>query len=111
MSIHEMRLHAGPFEKIKNGSQTIESRVNDEKRQQFKVGDNIVFSLRPDLVEKVEAEIVELLHAPDFETLFAMRPLPEFGIAKPEDTKNMYEYYSKEEETKYGVVGIQFKKI
>lgn len=41
-----------------------------------------------------------------------MRPLAEFG-AEDIDTKteSMYEYYSKEEEAKYGVLGIKFKKL
>ena len=111
MATHEMRMHPEPFSRIRAGTQIIESRINDEKRQKIAVGDHIVLALRPELVEKVEVEVIELLHAPDFEKLFAMRPLAEFGIAKPEDAKNMYEYYSKEEEEKYGVVGIKFKKI
>ena len=28
---HEMKLNNGPFENIKNGSKTIELRLNDEK--------------------------------------------------------------------------------
>ena len=40
-----------------------------------------------------------------------MRPDAEFGNENPEDKQKMYEYYSKEEEAKDGVVGIKFKKI
>lgn len=46
MNIHKMRLHPGPFEKIRVGTQVIESRLNDEKRQEIRVGDHIVFMLR-----------------------------------------------------------------
>jgi len=106
-----MRLHPRPFGRIRAGTQIIESRLNDEKRQEIKIGDHITFSLRPDFIEKEEVEVTELLHAPTFLELFALRPLAEFGIAKAEDSKNMYEYYSKEEEEKYGVVGIKFKEI
>lgn len=51
------------------------------------------------------------MHTPTFAELFAMRPLTEFGISGPENITNMYEYYTKEDEQKYGVVGIKFKKI
>ena len=29
---HEMKLNNGPFEQIKNGTKTIELRLNDEKK-------------------------------------------------------------------------------
>ncbi|MCC7500225.1 ASCH domain-containing protein [Candidatus Nomurabacteria bacterium] len=103
-----MKLHPGPFGRIRDGAQVIESRLNDEKRQVIKKGDHLVFALRPDYIEKVEVEVVELIHAPTFSELFAGRPSVEFGDQKPE---NMYEYYSKEDEAKYGVVGIKFKVV
>ena len=39
--MHEMKLNNGPFESIKNGTKTIELRLNDEKRQLLKVNDII----------------------------------------------------------------------
>ncbi len=108
---HEMRLDAGPFGQIQAGSKTIEARLNDAKRQGIKVGDRIVFALRPDEVEKIEVEVTELLHAPTFAELHTMRPLAEFGKSSPEQVEELYQYYSKEDEAKYGVVGIVFKKI
>ena len=41
--IHTMKLDAEPFEKIKNGSKTVELRLFDEKRQKIKPGDIIEF--------------------------------------------------------------------
>jgi ASC-1-like (ASCH) protein len=111
MTTHEMRLHPRPFENIKTGKQVIESRLNDEKRQEINVGDHIIFALRPDFVEKIEVEVTELLHAANFSELFACAPLAEFGTDSMESVKNMYEYYSKEDESKYGTLGIKFKRI
>ena len=37
---HEMKLNNGPFERIKNGTKTIELRLNDEKRQLLKININ-----------------------------------------------------------------------
>lgn len=111
MTTHEMRLHERPFRKIESGAQVIESRLNDEKRREIKVGDHIIFSLRPDFIEKVEVEVTGLFHAPTFTELFTMRPLSEFATEKMEDVNLMYEYYSKEDEAKYGVVGIKFKRV
>ena len=109
--VHEMRLHPRPFGRIRAGTQVIESRLNDEKRQEIKVGDHIVFALRPDFIEKVEVEVVDLLHAPTFNELFTMRPLSEFATEKIEDVDLMYQYYSKDDEARYGVLGIKFKKL
>ena len=33
--IHKMKLNKSPFERIKNGTKTIEFRLYDEKRQQI----------------------------------------------------------------------------
>ena len=38
---HEMKLNNGPFERIKNGTKTIELRLNDEKRKLLKIKDLI----------------------------------------------------------------------
>ena len=38
---HKMKLNNGPFERIKNGTKTIELRLNDEKRQLLKIKDLI----------------------------------------------------------------------
>lgn len=75
------------------------------------MGDHIVFALRPNFIEKQEVEVVELIHAPTFRELFSSRPLTEFGIddGDIERVENMYEYYSKEDEAKHGVLGIKFK--
>ena len=39
--LHQMKLKLSPFQKIKNGSKTIELRLYDEKRQKVQVGDFI----------------------------------------------------------------------
>ena len=44
MNIVTMNLVDLPFNQIKEGSKVIEVRLNDEKRQNIKVGDKIVFT-------------------------------------------------------------------
>ena len=43
--LHKMKLNEDPFERIKNGTKTIEFRLFDEKRQQIKIGDQIEFKI------------------------------------------------------------------
>lgn len=40
---HTMKLKEDPFERMKNGTKTIEFRLYDEKRRKIKVGDEIEF--------------------------------------------------------------------
>lgn len=62
-----MKLNESPFERIKNGTKTIEFRLYDEKRQQIKVVDKIEFSKLPDLQEKLEVDVMELYKEESFE--------------------------------------------
>ena len=60
---HEMKLNNVPFERIKNGTKTIELRLNDEKRQLLKIKDLIEFTNRTNN-EKMLVEIANLYHYP-----------------------------------------------
>ena len=105
--LHEMKLYESPFERIKNGTKTIEFRLYDEKRRKVKVGDQIEFSKLPDLQEKILVEVLELYREDTFENLFRKINLDEEEIIRK--TKSMYNIYSPEQEKEYGVLGIKIK--
>ncbi len=105
--LHKMKLNESPFERIKNGTKIIEFRLYDEKRQQIKIGDQIEFSKLPDLQEKLLVDVIELYKENTFENLFRKLYTDEDEINRK--TKSMYQYYSLEEEKKYGVLGIKIK--
>lgn len=105
--LHKMKLNESPFERIKNGTKTIEFRLFDEKRQQIKVGDQIEFSKLPNLQEKLLVDVVELYREETFENLFRKLYTDEEEISKK--TKAMYEIYLPEKEQKYGILGIKIK--
>ena len=109
---HEMKLHNQPFKKIKNGTKIIELRLNDEKRQLLKIKDIIEFTNRT-TQEKQLVEIEGLYKYPSFEELYKHFDKISMGYNENEEAnpKDMEEYYSKEEQEKYGVVGIKIKKI
>jgi len=111
--IHNMKLHASPFEKIQSGQKTIELRLFDEKRQKIKVGDVIEFT-NTFSGEKIRATVKKLHRFESFAQLYKALPLLQCGYsvddvddAKPSD---MEQYYSAEEQKKYGVVGIELCK-
>ena len=107
---HEMKLHASPFEMIKSGIKTIELRLFDEKRQKIKAGDDIIFTNTAS-GEKMCATVKKLHLFGSFEELYQTLPLLQCGYtAEDVDTahpSDMEQYYSGEEQQKYGVVGIE----
>ena len=110
--MHEMKLNNGPFESIKNGTKTIELRLNDEKRQLLKVKDKIEFTNR-ETGEKLLVEVINLHHYDTFYELYKHFDKVSMGYKEDEEAnpKDMEEYYTKEEQDKYGVLGIEIKKI
>lgn len=94
--IHKMKLNEGPFERIKNGTKTIEFRLYDEKRRQIKIGDKIEFSKLPKLQEIILVDVLELYKEETFEKLFKKLYTDEEEIKRK--VSAMYEYYSPENE-------------
>ena len=109
---HEMKLNNEPFMKIKDGRKTIELRLNDEKRQLLKINDYIEFTNR-DNEEKILVEVEDLYHYPSFKELYKSLDKSSLGYNEDEEAKpsDMDKYYSKEEQDKYGVLGIKVKII
>ena len=108
---YNMNLNNGPFKSIKNGTKVIELRLNDEKRKLLKVGDEIEFTNR-DTNEKLSVDIINLHKYPSFEELYKHFDKVEMGYNKdePAEPKDMEAYYPKEEQDKYGVLGIEIRK-
>lgn len=55
--IHDMKLKAIYFDKIKTGEKIYEIRLNDEKRKLINVGDVLIFNKEPELKEKIATEV------------------------------------------------------
>ena len=113
MNTFELRLHSKYFELIKQGTKTIEMRLLDEKRQQYKIGDILIFKKRPEETEILTTKIVNLHKVKTFKDLYDRFDKVKLGygeneVANPED---MQEFYPIEEQQKYGVVGIEIELI
>ena len=107
-----MRLKNGPFKAIKSGTKKVELRLNDEKRKLLTVGDYIEFTNRV-TNEKLLVEVIDLFKYNSFEELYKHFNKIEMGYSINEEAnpKDMENYYSKEEQEKYGVLGIKIKKL
>lgn len=105
-----MKLAKEPFEKITSGQKIIESRLFDEKRRLINVGDEIEFSQNDDSRKKAMTKVTALYRYDSFENLFSDFP-PEYfgGTSKEFLLTEISQFYPKEEQEKYGVVGIRIE--
>lgn len=111
--IHNMKLNPEPFELISSGQKTIELRLNDEKRQRIKISDEIIFTKTENSKQKITAVVVDLHKFNSFVELYNTLPLLKCGYTEDDiltaNPKDMELYYSKEQQRKYGVLGIEIK--
>ena len=109
--LHKMKLQEDPFERIKNGTKTVEFRLYDEKRQTIQIGDEIEFSKLPELQEKLLVKVIDLYKEESFEKLFKKVFVGEDKEKIIEKVKLMNRFYTPEQEKEYGVVGIKIEII
>ena len=109
---YDMKVNSSPYEKIKNGTKTIELRLNDEKRKKLKVNDIIEFTNRETL-EKMEVIVENIYYYPTFDELYKHFDKVSLGYEENDvaNSKDMEQYYTKEQQEKYGVLGIEIKKV
>ncbi len=111
---HIMRLRAEPFHSIESGKKTFELRLYDEKRRMVHSGDTITFVNTEDLRE-IAVKVIKMHVFSNFDELYKNLPLIQcgydennIGSASPSD---MDLYYSRDEQNKYGVVGVEISLI
>ena len=107
-----MKLNPKYFEFMKNGTKRIEIRLNDEKRKNIKIGDEIVFQKETELKEELVTQIVNLIIKRNFKELIDNLDISEYADKSEsldEFLNDLYKFYTKEQEEKYGVVGIQIR--
>ena len=85
-------------------------RLNDEKRQLLKEKDLIEFTNRTTL-EVIMVEVVRLYKYSNFDDLYKYFDKISMGYDKDDiaNPKDMEKYYSKKEQDKYGVIGIEVR--
>ena len=105
--MHKMRLVDFAFKAIKNREKDIELRLNDEKRQLIKVGDIIEF-IHIDSGKTLRTKVVKLYKYNSFKEIFENLDYKRFGV-KDNNYNIMYDFYTKDEEEKYGVLGIEIE--
>ena len=95
----------------KSSGKTLEKRLYDEKRKKIKIGDIIEIENRK-TKEIIKTKVINLKVFKDFEELYAYYPEEMLGNSEV-DRKPSYmeQFYSKEEQETYGVIGIEIELI
>lgn len=107
---YEMKLWPDSFNAIKEKLKTIEMRLNDEKRAVIKMGDTIEFT-NSSTNEKIICEVINRYEYATFEDLYSHHDKISIEYKENEkaDPKDMFNYYSLESITKYGVLALEIK--
>ena len=109
-----MKLQPEYYNFILNGTKRIEIRLFDEKRQQIKIGDTIKFLKEPDLNESFNVKVIGLLRYNTFEDMFKdfdISILSDNSMTKEKLIDVLEQFYPKEKQEKYGVLGIRIELI
>ena len=112
MNTHEMKLQPEYYNFIINGTKRIEIRLNDEKRQLIKIGDIIEFKKEPELSDSFKVKVVGLLRYDSFENMFKdfdISILSDKSMTKEELINVLEQFYTKEKQLQYGVLGIRIE--
>ena len=109
---HRMTLADTPFRRMAFGAKWVEVRLLDEKRQSIRAGDTITFSHKETPTLLYTARVKKAVSFPTFRDLFAAYPAAALGYeeGKSADFNDMYAYYTREEERKWGAVAIELEK-
>ena len=111
---HKIKLQPEYYSFILKGTKRIEIRLFDEKRQQIKIGDTIKFLKEPDLNESFTAKVIGLLRYNTFEDMFKdfdISILSDKSMTKQELIDSLEQFYTKDKQEQYGVLGIRIELI
>ena len=110
--MHTMKVQTKYYNLLKSGFKTIELRLWDEKRRQIQVGDQITFSDLSNPDDTFIAQVLALHHANNFDELCdTISPVQAGFYTKKELIDCLQEFYTMDNQKKYGVVGIEVKRI
>lgn len=112
--LHQLKLQERFFDYIENGTKRIELRLYDEKRRAINLGDEIEFLKLPDLEDKLKVKVCGLLRYSSFSDLFKdfdINILADKSMSKEELLDALQEFYTPEEQEKYGVLGIRINPL
>ena len=109
--MHKLNVKEKYYNMLKSGTKTIELRLFDEKRKRIEVGDIIEFSNNSDADDKFMVQVINLHKAINFVELCKNINCRNAGFASNDELIDVLEeFYSKDRQREFGVVGIEIQK-
>ena len=108
---HEMGLYEVPFRSIEQRLKTVEIRLNDLKRQQVHVGDQIQFT-HTETNETLLVQVTKRETFQDFQALYehvSQESIDCVGWSIDELVTSTYTIYSPEAEQQYGALALHIE--
>ena len=110
--MHTMNVKTKYYNLLKSGEKTIELRLFDEKRQKIKIGDEITFFNLSNPEDNFKAVVLNLHRAESFTKLCEIITPAQAGFfSEKELIEVLEEFYTPAAQEKFGVVGIEIKKV
>lgn len=113
--VYRMKLKNDPFRKIQFREKTVELRLYDYKRRRLDSGDEIIFTNLDNDCEELAVRVKALYRYGSFEELFSEIPPEQCGFRKKETIEEaaseMLKYYSNEQISIFGVLGIRIELV
>lgn len=109
---HNIKLQPKYYNFMLKGTKRIELRLFDEKRKLINLGDTLKILKEPDLKENFDTKVVGLLRYNSFEEMFKdfdTSILADSSITKEELIEDLEQFYTKEKQQQYGVLGIRIE--
>ena len=109
---HNIKLQPKYYNFMLKGTKRIELRLFDEKRKLINLGDTLKILKEPDLKESFDTKVVGLLRYNSFEEMFKdfdISILADSSITKEELLEDLEQFYTKEKQQQYGVLGIRIE--
>jgi ASC-1-like (ASCH) protein len=100
------------FNHIKDGKKIVEGRLFKDDIKEMNEGDTIIFKCPDDSNLEITVSIIKIVKYNNFEDYLRAERLKNClpGVKKISDGKDIYyNFYSKNDEKKYGVAAIRFK--
>ena len=114
MKIHKMKLLPQYYDCIKNGTKKIELRLNDDKRRNIKINDQIIFENQNNNKEYLNTKVINIYKYDSFKDLinnFDIKLIASNNITKDQLLNTLNNIYTKEQQDKYGVIAIEIELI
>lgn len=110
---HKLHLADAPYALIAGGEKTVEVRLYDERRKEIQVGDTLAFRKTGEKKSALRARVTALYSYASFTELFSapdmLQRTGNSGKTPEEAAEGMREYYTKEQEERDGVLGIEIE--